>query len=645
MKVYLFNSKYNAKKASKIDFEIQSNNQRLEFSAIEFHPVQDLPGNKNLFGALINLGSDIIPIDNVKISGYILDNQHYDGFVDDISLENLIKLDPKKINFINKDLKMKDFSLYPQKLNKEDWICKCAAINNTNVCSECGLDKACFYLDHTNPIDKYISEQLKQEVVEFNPQLDLTSNLNYHFHKLSSLGIDYKEHVSEIELKNYEDEYLQVQERNLASLDKNKLSFDLKISFKENINKFLNSLNLNEEFSQRVFTDEELINLKTEYDQAFDLKKRKRKKKVTLILLSTILLVFSLFMLAFGFDYIKYAKANYKLKKGNYSEARIQFEALDGFLDSESLVDESNYQLSLDGFDKHPLVAIEMMGDLKEIDYKDAEKKEKDLMIDYGHKLFGDKKYKSAIEWFKKSGYKKEEVLLESYYLLAQNYYVEKDLENALKYIGKASYYSYKDSKDLELKFVLEYSKPILSESSGFVHYKKAINQLNKVKSRSSEADNLYKLANYDYAEDYFKQNDYKKALFYYKNIKGYSNTNSRIKAIEDVIYAWEVDVVANNSENSKSDYDSLSVYDDWYFHVNLTGGKPGEAIMLKYSGLFPDGEVINDVWDFSLHNNSDTWASFHYTSPSYGAKGNFIFKVYNEKTGELLASKTVRLK
>lgn len=204
--------------------------------------------------------------------------------------------------------------------------------------------------------------------------------------------------------------------------------------------------------------------------------------------------------------------------------------------------------------------------------------------------LLDDEEYDEAkVAFLELDGYKdSEEMALEADYRKAKVYYDEKKYYNALKIWEELGDYS--DSKSMANK-----AKKKVKESG----YDDAVNAYEK--GNYEEAIELFTIVQgYEDADDYLKEAKW-----------GYVNTHkdctdektyeylsefvrderSGARELFNKLYAWKVTVKAiNNDKTDMTNYTSLGTGNTVYFHVELTGGKPGQEIKIKWKKILPDG-------------------------------------------------------
>lgn len=128
-----------------------------------------------------------------------------------------------------------------------------------------------------------------------------------------------------------------------------------------------------------------------------------------------------------------------------------------------------------------------------------------------------------------------QEHLSETYYAYAKSVYNKKNYSKAIALMNKLASIEYKDSNDVLNNYRYEYAKNLIDK--GFEYYPDALKQLLEIKSITTEVNELYSKTTFNLAEHYYQTKQYEKAYSYYKKVKDYSKSNSRIAEIEKIIY------------------------------------------------------------------------------------------------------------
>lgn len=157
-------------------------------------------------------------------------------------------------------------------------------------------------------------------------------------------------------------------------------------------------------------------------------------------------------------------------------------------------------------------------------------------------------------------------------------------------------------------------------------------------KDKLNDAEMAYVKLNYN--------NDNRKTFDYLSRLKeiNYPGAGSAYRDL----YDWKYRIIVNQDEyDETTDLSSVDLNKAWYFHIFITGGKPGESIRLSSKGDFP--QAIKDLyvdWDSDFYDGAIPWANFWYDwIGSYSdVNGRFTFYLYDEN-GNTVATKSVNLR
>ena len=196
--------------------------------------------------------------------------------------------------------------------------------------------------------------------------------------------------------------------------------------------------------------------------------KQKSKKPLIIILISLGAATLMAVSLILGIPYIEYRQAVGMMEKGQYEEAIKEFEGMDDYLNSETLLIECKYLFAKKTQLQAKYVkASQMFAEISE--YKDS--KTLKTECDYLHALevFDAKEYQSALELFSElSGYKDSaDKILECKYQLAVKLIEDGKIVSA--YDELAALGEYKDSPKL-LKSIKDTYQMIMAKPKIFVN-------------------------------------------------------------------------------------------------------------------------------------------------------------------------------
>lgn len=322
----------------------------------------------------------------------------------------------------------------------------------------------------------------------------------------------------------------------------------------------------------------------------------------------------------------KYAQAEELLNKNDYVKSIEIFSELGNFSDSPRRKNEANYQYALYNLNA---------GNYKEsyeqflslVDYSDSKSKMAQAGYRYGKELIAAQKYSVACDVFGNVGKYEDapSLLSESYRGYAEQLYNEKKYADAVKYYKKCAdfneyselYRACRYNIGLELFEKKNYSKSANVFGEDYlIDYK--------------DAYDYYMRSMYEYVLQNRNNDDNTTLLFLTALNDAYYKDSA---AIFDELYSWKVDIVANTNKNYKT-YESkyFNRRNDWYFHIELSGGKPNESTKLYYKGIYPDGDQKTNEWEGVWQEGSTGWCSFGYTyfTGDYGL-GTFTLIVYDE--------------
>lgn len=226
--------------------------------------------------------------------------------------------------------------------------------------------------------------------------------------------------------------------------------------------------------------------LKLNVFKRFSIVKRKVANVILLFIISL-----SVFMIFHGNETIKYTISNYNLMTGNYEEALSGFSEISEFLNSEELITETQYQEAKSYHDQDLLKSIELLQEIKNQDYKDTIDLITKYKYEYAIKLFDDKDYLNAANYF-----------------------------NSIDYL---------DSKDKNEESIYQYAHSLFDKNE----YKLAAEFFNK--SSYSNSDEMYKESIYNLAIIEYEKRYFDSALEYFNQIIGFKETATFINEIEKI--------------------------------------------------------------------------------------------------------------
>ncbi len=274
-------------------------------------------------------------------------------------------------------------------------------------------------------------------------------------------------------------------------------------------------------------------------------------------------------------------------------------------------------------------------------DYKDAATLKESTGLSAAEAMIENEEYDAAIEILEglKQSIQKKKLHSAVYLKLAQKYYDESNYKKAAD--SYACIYNSDKTSDLYYNICYEFGKQLLEENK----YSEAISRFEMCSEKYDIGDLVneamygYVKANKDSTDIQSKTSDFYKYIKKLKKIN-YKNTEK----IYNEVYAWKATIVVNDDEDDETtDMDSISKYNNWYFHVSLSGGAPGASTKLTRKGFFPDGEVLKSSWDGKWEDGYSGTCWFYYNTPEYGKQGTFTLKIY-DSNGNKIGEKSVKI-
>lgn len=335
-----------------------------------------------------------------------------------------------------------------------------------------------------------------------------------------------------------------------------------------------------------------------------------------------------------------YQKGNHLIDLEDYANAAILFERIPGYsssnskaaycrneaayLEAKALMDKGEYKKAADIFTS---VA----------DHSDSNALANEAKYLYGLACLESEDYENAIEALKLVGdYKEASAKLpEAKYLFAGKLAKESDLEKSAALYKELG--DYKDSDSLYKETYYNYGLDLLNKKT----WKSAVVIFSNLDGYKESKDKL-NAAKYGYVLANKNNND-RTTYGYLQDLEKANYKDS--KKIYKSLYAWKVSIVMNDSETDETtNKTSISRHGKYYGHIKVSGGPPGESVMLKYTLVFPTGKPLYDSWDYPFRRGDTSWCYGYYES-SNPPKGTFKIRVYNKVTRELLAEGSVKIK
>lgn len=340
---------------------------------------------------------------------------------------------------------------------------------------------------------------------------------------------------------------------------------------------------------------------------------------------------------------VKYNKAISLLENKEYSSAQETFVELGDYKDSFDKFDESTYLLAKEQEESGDYASA-YNSYSKIIEYSDAKNLCSTVALKYIDELMNEGDNEEALSVYNDATYllidnnfwqSNADLKKTIYYNLAVQKYNEKKYKESVDYF-RLSGTKISDNQNY-INSIWEFSEVLISEKN----YLEAIEILELIPSGSTIEDNInYETltlrllgAKYGYILSVKDTDDYKnRNSTYYKACEFGEDLINADYPIDNELFGWNVEIVSNDSEDdSITDLSSLSKYSNWYFHVTLNGGMPGEEIILHYKGFYPDGDTSSGTWDWSWNDGDNSWACFWYNNPAYGRTGTFKIVIYDD--------------
>lgn len=252
-------------------------------------------------------------------------------------------------------------------------------------------------------------------------------------------------------------------------------------------------------------------------------------------------------------------------------------------------------------------------------------------------------KYEEAIELFKGlDGYKDaDDLIIEGTYQYALYLTDKNQYKDAIPLFDMVI--TYKDAADRRTQAIYDYGCKLIKDKK----YDEGIKQLklipaykdsdSKIKQAEVDKENQRK---YDYITKH-KNNQDRTTLKYLEELIAinYKDTSTIYKTL----YTWGYKIVVNQSEsNTTTNRTSIDKWHKWYFHVIISGGKPGESVHLTYKVTHPSGDIDYGSFEGALTSNNKPYRSYWYEHPAFGTSGYSTFELLDSSGTKQLAKSTV---
>lgn len=612
-------------------FKLQYNGHDYNLVSSEFVRA-DTYKNDKVFGCILPFQTDYageeysILFTGVKIGDIVYDYSNHE--------RGEVFFDVYIPNETNKFLKenIPYYFQFPRK-GETYWQCTCGQHNPNNAknCYECFKEKNVIDELLLDGIDKvFLTYYVLTNPFEFNPIMSLQDTYDEYTKNISqkfSINIDYVR-----EFVKYE-------------------------SIVENESKMINEYNDQIQRSKK----EVIVEIK--------------QKTITVI--SILSAVVSLFLITvFGPQSINYMLGYYHLTLKEYSSSLDRLSPINGFLNSEDLINEVYYQWSNDLREKNVSKSISILAQISDINYKDAKNQLMILAEQYGIELYESKQYKEAIHYLSYSNrvdkylndakylylqgrdfdindtyeltlleelvldrYKDSKIWLERLYYEGALNAIEYDFfDKAILLLDKTSY---SDAKSIQINLIKDKVDVLLSAGN----YEESLTYVERLKDEP-QGKELYQEVIYRLADKYEKEQDLEEALKHYRSILGFKDTNKRIKNLETSITQWETAIRFTNSEGqviNKTDVNSTLKIE---IEFNTSGVDTNIIPRIIY--IFPDGQKEVEIYESIVENGETLEFEFTdglYEDSSFGPKGSFTIEIYYIGLVDILiGSKTIEV-
>ena len=137
---------------------------------------------------------------------------------------------------------------------------------------------------------------------------------------------------------------------------------------------------------------------------------------------------------------------------------------------------------------------------------------------------------------------------------------------------------------------------------------------------------------------------DYAEAIELFDTIPGFLDSDERNRQCEGKAYKWEFSGFMTSDGTKTGKTTKFKISDSFYVCGTLTGGKPQKTLDLRFVWTDKLGyTATSTVTDWE--NGMSGTVRFYYTVPENARAGKNTVKVYNDRTGEVLATYTFTTK
>ena len=386
-----------------------------------------------------------------------------------------------------------------------------------------------------------------------------------------------------------------------------------------------------------------------------------------------------------------YAEAERLLEDGRYDEAHQGFAALGDFSDSRQMAQESLYRkaqaLRMEGAFQEAIDQFEALGDYADCRQQAEDTRAEWLEADYqaarelvdagaypaaaiAFEALGD--YKDAPQWVvecqmlqREDDYARATAAMEAgeyadareMFLALGEYRESSRLAEECRSLKQAEDYangcaaldagdyetaialleplgSYEEAPDKLMEAHYGNGLKLLAEED----YTGAIRELGFCGTYKSTDWNL-KQAKMGYCKTHADRND-EKTLSYLKELTAIQFQGA--KTLYNEIFGWKVEVTSFSNKEWGEDQETLSKYGVLYVHFKLTGGEPGQSLVLRTVLTVPGGNR-GTIYHNDVKDGYTGYSSFWFHDPDRAPTGTLTFQAYDE-SGRLLCTDSVKV-
>ena len=439
-----------------------------------------------------------------------------------------------------------------------------------------------------------------------------------------------------------------------------------------------------EEIFRSLGDDEELTALiehcKEQQVLLTEQKGTKTKKIVTRIAVAIVVIAIAVAAVPVGKTYIipavKYAQAEKLAKDGSYDEAISIFSELGEYKDAQERTWQTAYDKGMYLMEHcdYP-AASSMFASLH--GFADARERVKEAEYLYGEELMREHKYPEAVAaLLAAEDFADAPSLIDECYLQwAEEEYKATNYETCVDLLRRISnlnniIVSPETEAELDHNIQMEMAaeagelampeeevseEPKVTENNGYpAFYNDAMYQLALIyfeEGKLTDAINLLgEIPNYEDSMDMRMEAMYLYVTEHGSNTDQYTNAYLKelveanyadSQKLAETIYAWSVEIVANNSATSKKNQATVTGTRTCYFHFTLKGGHPDETIPVYVRVKYPGGNSDKADFPTMKHDQSEY---FYFNSWGNYPKGNCTITVYNGNTNKVIGTHTVKI-